>query len=115
MTRDRWVRWPLVALLVVLLGVFTWLNSGESVSLHLGLFQLYQVPVVGVFYLAFLLGMLLMFVLGLRHDLHVRRLLRERGLLDDAPRRLPAASADPGPRPEPEPERLTHAPPDPPV
>lgn len=80
-TALRW-RWAGMGLIVALLGVFSWLNSGESVALHFGLFVIYQAPVVTVFYIAFLLGMSTMFLLGLRHDLRVRQFLRERGLLE---------------------------------
>lgn len=83
-------RWVGVAAIVILAGVFSWLNSGERAALHFGLFNVYQIPVVTVFYVSFLLGMGTMFLLGLRHDLRVRRLLRERGFAEE-------------PRPEPRP------------
>ncbi len=82
MKRADWVRWGGVGFIVVLAGIFSWLNSGESVALHFGLFVVYQLPVVTIFYVAFLLGMTTMFLLGLRHDMEVRRVLRERGIVE---------------------------------
>src|SRR5690606_38637327 len=73
--RWRWV--PLVGV-TLLAGVFGYFNAGEAVALHLGLFVLYQVPLVALIFVAFLLGMVTMFLVGLRHDLKVRALLRER-------------------------------------
>ena len=82
MRRSAWLRWGGVAIIIVLAGIFSWLNSGESVALHFGLFVVYQIPIVTLFYLAFLLGMTTMFLFGLHHDFEVRRLLREQGLLE---------------------------------
>jgi uncharacterized integral membrane protein len=89
-------RWAGVAAIVILAGVFSWFNSGESAALHFGLFNVYQIPVVTVFYVSFLLGMVTMFLLGLRHDLQVRRLLRERGFAEE---------------PRPEPRHIDSSPP----
>lgn len=61
-----------------LAAFFSYLNAGERVVLHLGLLTLYRVPVSVLIFGAFLLGMFAMFLAGLRTDLHVRRLLRER-------------------------------------
>jgi hypothetical protein len=71
-------RWLAFGFLMLLAGVFGFLNNGERVALHLGLFVLYQVQLVVLLFVAFLLGMAAMFLLGLRHDLKVRRFLRER-------------------------------------
>ena len=79
----RW-RWAALGLITLLAGVFGFLNSGEAVAIHFGLFVLYQVSLVVLVFVAFLLGMTTMFLLGLRHDLKVRRILRERRL-DRAP------------------------------
>jgi uncharacterized integral membrane protein len=74
------LRWRGVALVAIALlaGIFGYFNSGESIALHLGFFVLYQVPIVVLIFVSFLLGMLTMFVVGLRHDLKVRQFLRER-------------------------------------
>jgi uncharacterized integral membrane protein len=82
MKKADWVRWGGIGVIVILAGIFSWLNSGESVALHFGLFVVYQLPVVTIFYVAFLLGMTTMFLLGLRHDMAVRRVLRERGIVE---------------------------------
>lgn len=80
---DRgWRRWGWSALGVLLLALFAFLNAGERVSVNLGVTVLYRLPMVGFFFGAFILGMVTMFLFGLRHDRQVRRLLREHGLLD---------------------------------
>lgn len=72
--------------LLVLLGftivaaLFAYFNAGERVAVHLGVGVLYQVPLVGFAFIVYVLGMLTMYFLGLRHDLRVRRVLREYGL-----------------------------------
>jgi hypothetical protein len=82
-------RWLPLAAATLLAGAFAYLNRGETAILRLGITSIYQAPVVGVAFVAFLLGMLTMLVFGLRQDLRTRRLLREHGLLDEANR--PAA------------------------
>lgn len=77
MNDARW-RWVGLGAITLLAGVFGFLNSGERVAVHLGALVLYQVPLVVLVFSAFLLGMITMFLLGLRHDLEVRRELRER-------------------------------------
>ena len=105
----RW-RWLGVAFIVLLAGVFAYLNSGERVAIHLGLFVLYQVPLVVLIFFAFLLGMVMMFLLGLRHDLEVRRLLRRQEVELERERAWAAA-----PPREPAPtEVLAESPPEPP-
>lgn len=56
----------------------SYLNAGERVTVHLGLLILYRVPVSVLIFGAFLLGMLVMFLVGLRNDLRTRQLLRDR-------------------------------------
>lgn len=80
MSEDARWRWVALALITLLAGIFGYLNSGEAVAVHLGFFVLYQVSLVLLIFVAFLLGMVTMFLLGLRHDLRVRRLLRQRHL-----------------------------------
>ena len=75
--RSPWTRWLLVVLAVVAAGAFAYLNSGERVSLHLGLFVLFRVPLALLLFGVFLLGMTTMFLIGLRQDLKVRRRLRQ--------------------------------------
>ena len=85
MDPNRVRRWALSALGVLLLALFAFLNAGERVSLNLGVAVLYRIPLVGMFFGAFILGMVTMFGFGLRHDRRVRELLREHGLLDRPP------------------------------
>ncbi len=53
-------------------------NAGHRVTLSLGLFTLYQVPVTLVAFSGLFLGMVIMFAAGVHSDLKVRRILRER-------------------------------------
>ncbi|MGW8268512.1 MAG: hypothetical protein ACWGSQ_19250 [Longimicrobiales bacterium] len=67
------------ALLVVFLATaFAAANVGHRVTLSLGLFTLYRVPVSLVAFSGLLVGMLVMFATGVHSDLKVRRILRER-------------------------------------
>lgn len=70
------LRWVLLAVIVVLAGLFTYFNRAERTALHFGFATFYQVPVATVVLVAFLLGMVAMFLLGLQQDLRIRRLLR---------------------------------------
>ena len=92
----RW-RWAALGGIALLAGIFGYFNSGESIALHLGFFVLYQVPLVILIFIAFLMGMLTMFVAGLRHDMKVRELLRERHF--DAPSPPLSSYAPPDPDP----------------
>jgi uncharacterized integral membrane protein len=83
----RHAGWFGVAALALLAAGFAYLNQGETAAVHLGLFSVYRAPVSLLVLGAFLLGMVAMFLLGLRQDLRVRRLLRERqefAVRDDA-------------------------------
>ncbi|HYJ78699.1 MAG TPA: lipopolysaccharide assembly protein LapA domain-containing protein [Longimicrobiaceae bacterium] len=91
-------RWLPLAGVTLLAGAFAFLNRGETVSLRLGVATFHQAPLAIVAFLAFMFGMLSMLVLGLRQDLRLRRLLRERGLLDEP---LPERTAAPAARPDP--------------
>ena len=75
---GRWSRWVALGVVMLLAAVFALLNGAERVSIHLGFTVLYQVRLVGLVLAVFLLGMVTMFLIGLRHDLEVRRALRER-------------------------------------
>jgi len=74
----RWL--PLVAVALLAAG-FAYLNGAERVSVHLGLTVLYRVPLTIVVFVAFILGMLVMFGVSLRQDLRIRRALRESGMI----------------------------------
>ena len=67
-----------VLAVVVLAMGFAAANAGHLVTLHLGLFTLYRVPVTLVAFSGLLVGMLVMFATGVHSDLKVRRILRER-------------------------------------
>lgn len=69
-----------LGVVVVLAGTmaFAALNSGQWVTLDLGFTTLYRVPVVYIAVGGLLTGMLVMLVAGIRSDLKVRRILRER-------------------------------------
>ncbi len=77
-----WKRWGPGLLVGMLAAGFAWANRGESAALHLGFATFYRATLTLVVLGAFLLGMLAMFLLGLRHDLQVRRALREREVED---------------------------------
>lgn len=63
-------------MLFVLLAIgFAWLNAGQRVGLHLGLFRIRSVSVTGIVFGAFLAGMLTLFLASLKSDLRTRRML----------------------------------------
>lgn len=75
--RDRgWGRWAAVGVLVVVAAFFSFLNAGERVSLDIGVTTLYRVSLVGLVFAVFLLGMVAMFLFGLRHDRQIRDALK---------------------------------------
>lgn len=78
MRGGPWWRWAGLAAVALLAALFAFLNSNERVALNFGFFAVYRMSLVGLIFTAFLLGMVTMFLLGLRHDLRVRRHLRER-------------------------------------
>jgi uncharacterized integral membrane protein len=83
-------RWLIAIGVASLAAGFATLNRGETVIVNLGVARFHQVPLATAFFLAFMAGMVSMFLLGLRHDLRLRRQMRERGLLDDEiPRAVP--------------------------
>lgn len=81
MIRGGWLG---IAALALLAAGFAFVNRGETAALHLGFASFYRAPVAVLVLGAFLLGMVAMFLLGLRHDLRVRRMLRERQTLHHA-------------------------------
>ncbi len=75
------MRWSgsrvLVGMLFALAAVgFAWLNAGQRVGLHLGLFRIRSMSVTAVVFGAFLAGMLTLFLGSLKSDLRTRRMLR---------------------------------------
>ncbi|MBV9774083.1 MAG: LapA family protein [Gemmatimonadetes bacterium] len=83
MSRGSWIGGVALALLAAL---FAYGNRGESAVLHLGVATFYRAPTTLLVMGSFLLGMLAMFLLGLRHDLRVRRALAERERATPIPR-----------------------------
>lgn len=79
MIEGRGWRWAGLAAIGAFAALFASFNSGERVALNLGFAVMYRVPLVLLIFVAFLAGMITMFLLGLRHDLRVRRALREAG------------------------------------
>lgn len=65
------------AILVLSIG-FAALNGGQRVTLRLGFATLYRTPLTTVVFAAVIVGMVVMLVAGIRSDLRVRRILRER-------------------------------------
>jgi uncharacterized integral membrane protein len=67
-----------IAVLLVLSMGFASLNSGQRVTLRLGVTTLYGVPLTVVAFASVITGMVVMLVAGIRSDLKVRRILRAR-------------------------------------
>lgn len=59
-----------------LAALFAWLNMGERVTLRLGIITLRSIPLSTVVFLSILVGMVLVFAVGLRADLKTRRMVR---------------------------------------
>jgi hypothetical protein len=76
-------RWLLLLAVAVTAALFAYLNGGERATLHLGFASIYRVSVPRLVLGSFLLGMLVMWGIGLRHDLRMRRVLREHGITDE--------------------------------
>jgi uncharacterized integral membrane protein len=66
-----------LAALALAMG-FASLNSGQRVTLRLGLITLYGVPLTVVAFGSVLTGMVVMLIAGVRSDLKVRSILRAR-------------------------------------
>ena len=111
--------------LVLLVAGVLWfaaLNGAQRVTIDLGFITLYYVPVTLVAFGALLAGMLIMFVAGIRSDLKVRKILRDRFDAQESPARVggsPISSAselreprDPSPDPVPSPSDLGRPPSD---
>jgi hypothetical protein len=76
--RGNGARWVGVVMLVIVAAFFSFLNASERAALNLGFTTVYRVSLVGLVFGAFLLGMITMFIFGLRYDRRVRDALRER-------------------------------------
>lgn len=96
--RRQWLGIGAIALVAALFAFF---NSGEAVPVHLGFLVLYRVPLAVLVFIAFVLGMLAMFLAGMRHDMKIRELLRDRGY--DVPPAPPTRAVAPGPPASPAP------------
>jgi uncharacterized integral membrane protein len=102
MRRGQWV---VLVLAVLGSALFAFFNAGQRITLSLGFVVFYRLSLVNVVFGAFVLGMVCMFLIGLRQDLRMRQQLRERGLLDS-----PSARPPPEPEPEREEPDATHWP-----
>jgi hypothetical protein len=107
-------RWAPVLAVSVVAASFSWLNRGERVVVDVGIMTIYRAPLTVVVFVAFIAGMASMLLLGLRHDLRVRRELERRGI-EPPPAAAPARTyleTPPAAAPAPLPE-APHAPPAP--
>ena len=94
MIESRPLRWGILILIGAVAAIFASFNSGERVALNLGFATIYQLPLVALIFAAFVAGMATMFLLGLRHDLRVRRALQDAGFGDpQAPGHEPTTRA----------------------
>lgn len=66
-----------LAVLVSVIFFARW-NGGERVTVDLGLWTFYRVPLTYVAFASLFVGMVVMLLAGLHADLKVRRFLRER-------------------------------------
>lgn len=76
MSRGAGIAGVLGVLALVML--FARLNGSERVTLDLGFWTFYRVPLVYVAFAGVFAGMLIMLAAGIHSDLRVRRFLRER-------------------------------------
>ena len=67
-----------VALILAVVMLFTRWNGAERVTLDLGVWVFYRVPMVYVAFGGILVGMVVMLLANVHADLRVRRFLRER-------------------------------------
>lgn len=67
-----------VFVVLVMIVAFARMNGGERVTLDLGLFTFYRVPLTVVAFGGVFLGMLVMLIAGIHADLKVRKFLRDR-------------------------------------
>lgn len=62
---------------------FAALNGGQRLTLRLGFVTIYRIPLSVVVFGSVILGMVIMMVAGIRSDLRVRRILRDRLARED--------------------------------
>ncbi|TVP55577.1 MAG: hypothetical protein EA351_10320 [Gemmatimonadales bacterium] len=67
-----------VVSVLVMVMLFSRWNGAERVTLDLGVWTLYRVPVIYVAFVSLLVGMAVMLLAGLHSDLKIRKFLRER-------------------------------------
>lgn len=67
-----------VVTVLALVMLFARWNSAARVTVDLGIYTFYRVPLTYVAFASLFLGMLVMLVAGIHSDLRVRRFLRER-------------------------------------
>ncbi len=65
-------------MVLVLVVFFARWNGAERVTVDLGIWTFYRVPLTYVAFISLFVGMLVMLLAGLHADLRVRRFLRER-------------------------------------
>lgn len=95
-SRD-WKRLLTLGAVILLAAIFSFLNADERIAINIGFTVLYRLPLVGVLFTVFLLGMLTMFLFGLRHDRAVREALRAQGFRQGMPSRPLARPLPPPP------------------
>jgi uncharacterized integral membrane protein len=84
-------RWITLAAVVLVSGLFAYFNAGERITVSLGFTVIYRVSLVRLVLGSFILGMVAMFLVGLRQDLELRRYLRD---LDRRGPRSPAGDRE---------------------
>lgn len=77
-----------VLVVLALVMSFARFNGAERVTLDLGFYTFYRVPLTYVAFGGLFIGMLVMLLAGLHSDLKVRRFLRERLEEEDREERL---------------------------
>lgn len=75
---TRWVGALASLGLLILSSIFAALNGDRRVTIDFGIATLHRVPVTFVVFGSLLVGMLVMLAVGVRSDLKVRRILRNR-------------------------------------
>lgn len=75
---TRWIGPLGVASVLVISILFAALNGAQRVTVNLGVTVLYRVPLTLITFTGLFLGMVVMLVAGIRSDLKVRAVLRQR-------------------------------------
>lgn len=83
--------------LALIAAAFAWLNGDVRVGVNLGIARIDAAPLPVVVFVAFLLGMLTLFLASLKADLRMQRMLRRyREALGRDPAAPRAAGSEPG-------------------